>query len=78
MILWNDIPVKHSILMAGEAVDIEMIGAFLKDGIKVIWFGTDQDRDLLKQKFEEYVRKQRKEYFNSMWFQSLERVSCNF
>ena len=46
MILWNDIPVKHSILMAGEAVDIEMIGAFLKDGIKVIWFGTNQDRDL--------------------------------
>ena len=56
MILWNDIPVKHSILMAGEAVDIEMIGAFLKDGIKVIWFGTDQDRDFLKQKFEEHVK----------------------
>ena len=54
MILWNDVPVKHSILMAGEAIDLGMIGAFLKDGIKVIWFGTDQDRDFLKQYFKDY------------------------
>ena len=54
MILWNDVPVKHSILMAGEAIEIEMLGAFLKDGIKVIWFGTEQDRDFLKQHFKDY------------------------
>ncbi len=56
MILWNDIPVKHSILMAGEAIDIGMIETFLKDGIKVIWFGTDHDRDSLKQHFGDYIK----------------------
>lgn len=56
MAQWNNIPVKYSILMAGEAIDIRAIDALLKDGIKVIWFGTDQDRDTLKLHFGDYIK----------------------
>ena len=55
MLLWNNSPIKYSILLAGEDLDIDFISSCLKDGIKVLWFGNDSDEDKLSSHFQAFI-----------------------
>ena len=49
---------KYSILLCNQNIaDYEnKIEHWLKDGIKVIWFGTEQDVTMLKKKFHDFSK----------------------
>ena len=49
---------KYSILLCNQNIaDFEnKIEHWLKDGIKVIWFGTEQDVTMLKKKFRDFSK----------------------
>lgn len=56
MIRWNDKEVKYSLLAVGESLDLNRIEACLKDGIKILWFGSEADAQMLKAKFPAYTK----------------------
>lgn len=58
--------VKYSLLLAGEILDIEKIRDYLEDGIKVLWFGTARDKEILDRTFPKYI----KEYFLCVYHSS--------
>ena len=49
---------KYSILLCNQDIaDFEnKIERWLKDGIKVIWFGTEQDVTMLKEKYHAFPK----------------------
>lgn len=55
MVKWNNEIVKYSLLVAGESLDIEKIRPLLKYGIKVLWFGSEDDGKILEEEFHDYL-----------------------
>ena len=47
---------KYSILFAGEQFDLEIIGIYLKRGLKIIWFGSKEEVQLLNNQFSDYKK----------------------
>ena len=56
MIQWNDIDIKYSLLLSGVELDADLIERCLKDGIKVLWFGGEKEREILNRRFPEYIQ----------------------
>lgn len=55
MIQWHDVEIRHSLLVAGEKMDLKTIESILKDGIKILWFGSKDDKAVLENSFSQYV-----------------------
>ena len=51
MTKWDDKVVRYSLLVAGETLDVKKIEKCLKDGIKVLWFGSREDERVLRTQF---------------------------
>lgn len=49
--------IKYSILIAGEACNIDTLTFYLKDkGLKVIWFGNESDNKKLENDFSDFIK----------------------
>ncbi len=48
--------IKYSVLFAGQELDLSNIGRLLKQGIKVLWFGTKEDAErIYKAEYKDYL-----------------------
>lgn len=50
-----NIDAKYSILIAGEKCDLTTIESFLKKGLKVFWFGTTKEKEVIEKKFVSFI-----------------------
>ena len=55
MVKWNNEIVKYSLLVAGERLEINKIRPLLEYGIKVLWFGCEDDKKILEENFHDYM-----------------------
>ena len=56
MTRWKNEEAKYSLLLAGEDLAIDKIASCLKDGIKVLWFGSEKDKEILSTTFPDHIK----------------------